>query len=75
MERKNGMFKMASLSKRVVPIKWKYQTGLKFGMVMENSNLGDWVWLWVLSLMRAPKKGFSALVMQRLIGLSHYEPM
>ena len=53
----------------------KYRTGLKYGTVMENSNLGYRVWLWALYLTSATKKGFSALEMQRLTGHKRYEPI
>lgn len=53
----------------------KYRTGLKYGTVMENSNLGYRVWLWALYLISLTKKGFSALEMQRLTGHKRYEPI
>lgn len=49
--------------------------GLKYGTVMENSNLPYRIWLWALYLMSATKKGFSALEMQRLLGHKRYEPV
>jgi hypothetical protein len=55
--------------------KCKYRTGLKYGTVMENSNLSYKIWLWGLYLMSLTKKGFSALEMQRLIGHKRYEPI
>ena len=55
--------------------KCKYRTGLKYGTVMENSNLNYRLWLWALYLMSLTKKGFSALEMQRLLGHHRYEPI
>jgi hypothetical protein len=42
---------------------------------MENYNLSYRVWLWALYLMSLPKKSFSALEMQRVIGHKRYEPI
>ncbi len=53
----------------------KHTMSLKYGTVMENSNLGYRVWLWGLYFMSLTKKGFSALEMQRLIGHKRYEPI
>lgn len=53
----------------------KHPMGLKNGTVMENSNLSYLVWLWDLFLMSLTKKGFSALEIQRIIGLKRYEPI
>lgn len=55
--------------------KCKYRAGLKYGTVMENSNLNYRTWLWSLYLMALTKKGFSALEMQRLVGHKRYEPI
>lgn len=53
----------------------RHPMGLKYGTIMENSNLGYRLWLWGLYLMSLTKKGFSALEMQRLIGHKRYEPV
>lgn len=47
--------------------------GLKYGTIMENSNLPYKSWLWGIYFCTLTKKGFSALEMQRLLGHSRYE--
>lgn len=46
---------------------------LKYGTIMENSNLPYKTWLWGIYFSTLTKKGFSALEMQRLLGHSRYE--
>lgn len=46
---------------------------LKFGTIMENSNLPFKTWLWGIYFSTLTKKGFSSLEMQRLLGHSRYE--
>jgi transposase-like protein len=46
---------------------------LKYGTIMENSNLSCKTWLWGIYFATLTKKGFSALEMQRLLGHSRYE--
>ena len=55
--------------------KCKKSIGLKYGTVMQNSNLSYKTWLWAIYLMTLTKKGFSALEMQRLLGHNRYEPI
>lgn len=55
--------------------KCKKSIGLKYGTVMQNSNLSYKTWLWALYFMTLTKKGFSALEMQRLLGHKRYEPI
>lgn len=47
--------------------------GLKYGTIMENSNLPYKTWLWGIYFSTLTKKGFSALEMQRLLDHSRYE--
>ena len=46
---------------------------LKYGTIMENSNLPYKTWLWGIYFSTLTKKGFSALEIQRLLGHSRYE--
>ena len=46
---------------------------LKYGTIMENSNLPYKTWLWGIYFCTLTKKGFSALEMQRLLCQSRYE--
>jgi hypothetical protein len=46
---------------------------LKYGTIMENSNLPCKTWLWGIYFATLTKKGFSALEIQRLLRHSRYE--
>lgn len=49
--------------------------GLKSGTLMEKSHIPLLTWFIVIHLMTSTKKAFSALEMQRQIGLKFYEPV
>ena len=55
--------------------KCKSRTNIKAGTIMENSNIPVKVWFMCMHLMTATKKSFSALEMQRQLGLKRYEPV
>lgn len=50
-------------------------TNLKAGTIMEKSHIPLLTWFMVIHLMTSTKKGFSALEMQRQIGMKRYEPV
>lgn len=53
----------------------KFRTSIKSGTVMENINLPIRTWLLAIAYITATKKGFSALELQRLLGMKRYEPV
>ncbi len=62
--------------------RWSYEckkcrsrTSLRSGTVMQGSNLSFLTWYRCMFLMGATKKGFSALEIQRQLGLKRYEPV
>ncbi len=50
-------------------------TNLRAGTIMEKSKLSVRVWFMTIHLMTSTKKAFSALEMQRQLGLKRYEPV
>lgn len=51
------------------------RTNLKAGTMMQDSNLPIRLWFLCLHLMTGVKKSFSALEMQRQLGVKRYEPV
>ncbi len=50
-----------------------FRTSIKSGTVMENSNLSLRKWLMAITFISATKQGFSALELQRQMGISRYQ--
>ena len=61
--------------KRFKCSKCKTKTSYKAGTLMENSKLTIQQWFMMLHLMTSTKKTFSALEMQRQLGVKRYEPV
>ena len=61
--------------KRFKCSKCKTKTSYKSGTLMENSKLTIQQWFMMLHLMTSTKKTFSALEMQRQLGVKRYEPV
>lgn len=53
----------------------KSTTNLRAGTIMEKSKLPVKVWFMAIHLITSTKKSFSALEMQRQLGLKRYEPV
>ena len=53
----------------------KSRITLRSGTLMEHSHLGIRLWYLTIHLMTSVKKDFSALEMQRQLGLKRYEPV
>lgn len=53
----------------------RFRMSLRSGTVMENSKLPFSVWFAAIMLMSSTKKAFSALEVQRQLGLKRYEPV
>jgi len=53
----------------------KTRISLRAGTLMEKSHIPLRVWFIIIHLMTSTKKAFSALEMQRQIGLKYYEPV
>jgi hypothetical protein len=51
------------------------RTSLRAGTIMEKSHLPVLIWFICIHLMTSTKKSFSALEMQRQLGLKRYEPV
>lgn len=52
-----------------------FRTSIKSGTVIENSNLPIRMWLMAINFITETKKGFSAIELQRQLGLKRYEPV
>jgi hypothetical protein len=52
-----------------------FRTSIKSGTVMEGSNLPIRTWLLAITFITATKKGFSAVELQRQLGMKRYEPV
>jgi len=61
--------------KRFKCSKCKTKSSYKSGTLMENSKLTIQQWFMMLHLMTSTKKTFSALEMQRQLGVKRYEPV
>jgi len=61
--------------KRFKCSKCKAKSSYKSGTLMENSKLTIQQWFMMLHLMTSTKKTFSALEMQRQLGVKRYEPV
>ena len=61
--------------KRFKCSKCKTKSSYKSGTLMENSKLTIQQWFMMLHLMTTTKKTFSALEMQRQLGIKRYEPV
>lgn len=61
--------------KRFKCSKCKTKSSYKSGTLMENSKLTIQQWFMILHLMTSTKKTFSALEMQRQLGVKRYEPV
>lgn len=61
--------------KRFKCSKCKTKSSYKSGTLMENSKLTIQQWFMILHLMTSTKKTFSALEMQRQLGIKRYEPV
>ena len=61
--------------KRFKCSKCKTKMSYKAGTLMENSKLTIQQWFMILHLMTSTKKTFSALEMQRQLGVKRYEPV
>ena len=51
----------------------RYQVSLTAGTVLHNTKLPLTVWFWAAYLMTTDKRGISALLLQRQLGLRRYE--
>ena len=51
----------------------RYQVSLTAGTILHNTKLPLTVWFWTAYLMTTDKRGISALLIQRQLGLSRYE--
>ena len=51
----------------------RYQVSLTAGTVLHNTKLPLTVWFWAVYLMTTDKRGISALLLQRQLGLRRYE--
>ena len=52
-----------------------FRTSIKSGTVMENSNLPIRTWMLAMTFITATKKSFSAIELQRQLGMKRYEPV
>ena len=50
-------------------------TNLRAGTIMEKSHIAVKTWFMCIHLLRSTKKSFSALEMQRQLGMKRYEPV
>jgi len=51
----------------------RYQVSLTAGTILHNTKIPLTVWFWAASLMTTDKRGISALLLQRQMGLRRYE--
>jgi transposase-like protein len=51
----------------------RYQASLTAGTILHNTKTPLTVWFWAAYLMTTDKRGLSALLLQRQLGLSRYE--
>ena len=51
----------------------RYQVSLTAGTVLHNTKIPLTVWFWAAYLMTTDKRGISALLLQRQLGLRRYE--
>ena len=51
----------------------RHQVSLTSGTILHNTKTPLTVWFWAAYLMTTDKRGISALVLQRQLGLSRYE--
>ena len=54
-------------------VECRYQVSLTAGTVLHNTKLPLTVWFWAAYLMTTDKRGISALLLQRQLGLRRYE--
>jgi ribosomal protein L37E len=52
-----------------------FRTSIRSGTVMENSNLPIRIWMMAITFITATKKGFSAIELQKQLGMKRYEPV
>uniref|UniRef100_UPI0040472D0F IS1595 family transposase n=2 Tax=Algoriphagus sp. TaxID=1872435 RepID=UPI0040472D0F len=52
-----------------------FRTSIRSGTVMENSNLPIRIWMMTITFITATKKGFSAIELQKQLGMKRYEPV
>jgi hypothetical protein len=52
-----------------------FRTSIKRGTVMENSNLPIRIWMMAITFITATKKEFSAIELQKQLGMKRYEPV
>ena len=55
-------------------IECRYQVSLTAGTVLHNTKIPLTVWFWAAYLMTTDKRGISAVLLQRQLGLRRYEP-
>ena len=51
----------------------RYQVSLAAGTILHNTKIPLAVWFWAAYLMTTDKRGISALLLQRQLGLQRYE--
>ena len=51
----------------------RHQVSLMAGTFFQNTKVPLMVWFWAAYLMATNKHGMSALMLQRQLGMSHYE--
>ena len=51
----------------------RYQVSLTAGTILHNTKMPLAVWFWAAYLMTTDKRGISALLLQRQLGLRRYE--
>lgn len=54
--------------------KCRHQVSLTAGTILHNTKTPLTVWFWAAYLMTTDKRGVSALLLQRQLGLKRYEP-
>jgi hypothetical protein len=52
-----------------------FRTSTRSGTVMENSNLPMRIWMMAITFITTTKKGFSAIELQKQLGMKRYEPV
>jgi ribosomal protein L37E len=52
-----------------------FRTSIRSGTVMENSNLPIRIWMMAITFITATNKGFSAIELQKQLGMKRYEPV
>jgi transposase-like protein len=67
-----GAYRLAQL-RRWQCVACRYQVSLTAGTVLHNTKMPLTVWLWAAYLAVTDKRGISALLLQRQLGLSRYE--